>query len=109
MAAHEFGLLPKAPNPGKRFDRYEPRKYNCISLHDDLIEPLLPELTRYQMYFHSLRTPGMGLNYAGITLIPPEVSGALAALLAGRPGLEALVCLLAEAGQTGQFVIHFGI
>ena len=40
MATHEFGLLPEAPVPGRRYDDYEPEKYHCISVDDVWINPL---------------------------------------------------------------------
>ncbi len=30
MARHEFGIMPQPPEKGKRYDDYEPKKYNCI-------------------------------------------------------------------------------
>ena len=30
MAKHEFGIMMDAPQPGKRYDEYEPWKYDCI-------------------------------------------------------------------------------
>ena len=37
MAKHEFGIMESAPVNGKRYDEYEPKKYNCISVDDDHI------------------------------------------------------------------------
>ena len=31
MAKHEFGIMIDSPQPGKRYDKYEPEKYACIS------------------------------------------------------------------------------
>jgi len=38
MAKHEFGVMESAPVSGKRYDDYEPQKYNCISVDDVYIE-----------------------------------------------------------------------
>ena len=38
MAKHEFGIMIDAPQPGKRYDEYEPWKYACISVDDDYLE-----------------------------------------------------------------------
>ena len=35
LAKHEFGIMQDAPEPEKRYDEYEPRKYNCIAVDDD--------------------------------------------------------------------------
>lgn len=40
MATHEFGILPQAPAPGRRYDSYEPEKYRCISIDDEALAPL---------------------------------------------------------------------
>ncbi|WP_312648942.1 hypothetical protein [Aminipila sp.] len=72
MPRHEFGIMQSKPIKGVRFDRYEPEKYNCISINDDFIEPLLTELLHIDFYWHTIDVPGKGLAYFGITLIPPE-------------------------------------
>ena len=33
------------PIKGIRFDKYEPEEYNCISIDDDFVEPLLSKLS----------------------------------------------------------------
>ena len=38
MAKHEFGIMESAPIGGKRYDEYEPKKYNCIAIDDDYID-----------------------------------------------------------------------
>lgn len=43
MAKHEFGLMDNTPQRGKRYDEYEPQKYNCISAFKGKCE--LAELT----------------------------------------------------------------
>ncbi|HYE10263.1 MAG TPA: hypothetical protein VEF53_08785 [Patescibacteria group bacterium] len=45
MAKHEFGIFETEPEPGKRYDEYSPEKYDCITIHDDYIEPLLGQGT----------------------------------------------------------------
>ncbi len=37
LAKHEFGIIQNAPKQGKRYDGYEPQKYNCISVNDDYL------------------------------------------------------------------------
>ena len=31
MAKHEFGIMMDTPQPGKRYDKYEPQKYEVVS------------------------------------------------------------------------------
>ena len=73
MAKHEFGIMNVSPKPHERYDSYEPEKYNCISVHDDCIEPLLDKLEQIESYWHTLERPGKGLACYGITLIPPRI------------------------------------
>ncbi len=108
MAKHEFGILQTDPKPGQRFDHYEPERYRCISVDDDFIEPLLFQLDSIDFYWHSLDTPGKGLAYTGITLIPPSSLDSVIALLCHEE-LEELKRLLMYAKDQNKFVIHFGI
>ena len=45
MARHEFGIMQNAPEPRKRYDEYEPQKYNCMSVDDDYIEKIVANLS----------------------------------------------------------------
>ncbi len=111
MAKHEFGMMERAPLPGEQYDDYEPEKYCCISVHDDYIEPILLRLNSIDFFWHSLDMPGKGINYTGITLIPPSSMEAMRQVLtqAGAPELLPLYRLLAEARAKNKYVIHFGI
>ena len=109
MAKHEFGIMNVSPKPNERYDSYEPEKYNCISVHDDCIEPLLDKLEQIECYWHTLERPGKGLAYYGITLIPPSSMESIIELLEGDPGTDGLRNLLLKAKEEGKYVIHFGI
>lgn len=106
---HEFGIMERAPGPGERYDDYEPWKYRSVAVSDDWIEPLLPKLMAADCFWHTLDQPGKGLDYAGVTLIPPASLGVVRQVMQGFPALAPLRKLLAEAEAAGQFVIHFGI
>ena len=81
MAVHEFGILPRDPVPGERYDTYEPERYRCVAVDDAWAEPLAEKLTELPVYWHTLDQPGRGLAYCGITLIPPaSIPSILAAL-----------------------------
>lgn len=109
MAKHEFGIMKVAPRQNKRYDTYEPEKYDCISVHDDYIEPLLERLSQIDCYWHSLEHPEKNLAYCGITLIPPSSLKRFIELLEGTVGTEELISLLMKAKEDEKFVIHFGI
>ena len=44
LAKHEFGIMQIAPEKGKRYDEYEPQKYDCISVDDGYLEDQGEEL-----------------------------------------------------------------
>ena len=109
MAKHEFGILAETPRPGKIFDEYEPEKFNCISIDDDYIYPLLEQLSELLFYWHSIDVPGRSLAYCGITLIPPETAKAMLNITGQTNELNDLSDLLEKAVKAQVFVIHFGI
>ena len=110
MATHEFGIMQTAPRPGERYDNYEPEKYHCIAVHDDWIEPLMPQFEALSVFWPSLDWPEKGLNYCGITLIPPEELGKMADITRQMvPELFSLTLLLEEAAKRGKYVIHYGL
>ena len=109
MAAHEFGILPRAPRPGERYDAYEPEKYACVSVDDDWIWPLLEKLAGVPTYWHTTDRPETGLAYCGITLIPPASIPAFLAALEDAEVQPSLRALLERARAEGRFVIHYGL
>lgn len=109
MAKHDFGIMKIAPKLNERYDAYEPEKYDCLSVDDDYIEPLLEKLSIVDCYWHTLEQSGKGLAYCGITLIPPSSIGEFLGLIEGNIGTEELKSLLVKAKEDNHFVIHFGI
>ena len=98
-----------APKPGTRYDEYEPRKYRCISVDDDLVEPIDADLSNMECYWHTLDAPGKGLAYCGITLIPPHSIHAFIEVIRDNPALSDLLELLEQAQKEHKWVIHFGL
>ena len=109
MAKHAFGIMQKAPEPGKCYVDYEPRKYRCIFVHDDHVEKVVADWCGIDCYWHTLATPAKGLAYAGITLIPPTSVQALMAVIKDTDEWEGLKALLGKACAEDKWVIHFGI
>ncbi|MCI8443450.1 MAG: hypothetical protein HFG27_13150 [Provencibacterium sp.] len=109
MAAHEFGIMDRAPTLKERYERYEPEKYTPVRVEDELLAPLLPQLGELDFFWHSLERPAKGLAYTGITLISPAAMDGLLKILGSRPELDELRNLLLRAKAAGKFVIHFGI
>ena len=108
MAKHDFGIMQAEPKKGQRYDNYNPEEYNCISVDDDDILPLLEKLRGVKCFWHTLDRPGFGLAYYGITLIPPESFSAIIEMIWHNPNLSDLMDLLLEAENTKKYVIHFG-
>lgn len=109
MPAHEFGIMDKPPKVHRRYDSYEPQKFNCISVNDDYIMPLLEKLTLLKTYWHTLDRAEIGLAYYGITLIPPESLDTFIDLIYNKSELSDLTTLLIKARDSDSYVIHFGI
>lgn len=112
MAKHEFGIMENAPKPCQRFDDYEPEKYrHIVSVPDACIEPLLTELQSIRTFSHTLGRPACGLEYCGVTLIPPQALPAMTAILESRkiPAYHELIALLRQAEEKQCWVIHFGL
>lgn len=109
MPKHDFGTMPKAPKKGTRYDDYEPERYGCITVHDDIIETIDGLLCDIPMFWHTTDTAGKGLAYCGVTLIPPDASRSMLEVLPEQAELNELRELLETACAMGKWVIHFGI
>ncbi len=111
MAKHEFGIMQNNPASEERFDSYEPQKYNCISVDDDFMEPIMTELQSIDCYWHSLQRAEKGLAYCGITLIQPESMELFISilLLQNKEEYSKLICLANQARENKKYLIHFGI
>ncbi len=109
MADHKFGIMQTAPNKGKRYDDYEPQKYNCISVNDDYLEDIAASLSDIDFYRHTLDISGKGIAYCGITLIPPTSIPEIISVIDSIFELTELKELLNKAYIEDKWVIHFGI
>ncbi len=109
MAKHKFGMMPHAPQNSVRYDEYEPKRYRCIGVEDDIIETVDPLFCEIPMFWHTTDVPGKGLTYCGITLIPPDASRKMLEVLPENSELNQLRTLLKTAYTSEQWVIHFGI
>ncbi len=111
MASHEFGIMKTMPRGDENFQSYEPEKYGCISIDDEHIENLVSEFEDIVTYWHRLSWKMTGLNYIGITLIPPKSCGALSEIFKAQksPVYDELCGLLDKAKAQEKFVIHYGL
>ena len=108
---HEFGIMQEDPSDKERFDTYEPQKYNCIEVNDDIIEPILMDLQEVNCYWHTLQIEKGGLAYYGITLIPPKSMDVFINILSlqKKEDYISLILLANQAKKHGKYIIHFGI
>ena len=109
MARHEFGIMQSVPKPRKRYDEYEPQKYNCISVDDDYLEIIGANLNNVDFYWHTLDVLAKGIAYTGITLVPPTSIEPFISAIKGIAELNHLKALLENALAENKWVIHFGL
>lgn len=109
LAKHEFGIMQNDPKQGKRYDKYEPQKYNCISVNDDYLENIIVNFNNIDFYWHTLDVKGKGLAYCGITLIPPMSIQPFIDVIKNVSDLSDLKELSEKALKENKWIIHFGI
>lgn len=109
MSKHEFGIMESAPISGQRYDQYEPKKYNCISIDDYYIEGIQEQLLIFDSFCHTIDISMKGLNYIGITLIPPASLDAFLMVIGNGSEYEELRNLLIDAKNRSKYVIHYGL
>lgn len=111
----EFGIIDHI-DPLKNYgDSYEPEKYGCIAICDDVINEWWDDLISMKSYFHCLSREETALARWGVTLIPPESLNLLINVIQTKTSddykedaLE-IVELLVKAKAQGKFVIHYGV
>jgi len=118
LAKHEFGIIDFFEE-NKWYSDYEPEKYSCISVSDDLIEELIikynQELTAIKTYFQITTQPGNGLDYHGVTLIPPESLRQFREIIVKANDhyqsqeLKLLIEKISDAISKNKYLIHYGI
>lgn len=118
MAKHEFGIVDEIMY-NVRYDFYEPEEYSCISVDDDFIDEMLhnyyEDFQKMKAYAHTTSYPIRGLNYIGITLIPPESLQQFSNIVTSAnkhyksQQLQLLLDKISKAMRDNKFLIHFGI
>ena len=114
MPAHEFGII-EFINKHKDYSHYCPKKYNCLSVDDDIILPLMEKLNIMQTYYHNLNRSEYGLAYYGVTLIPPNSLKYFQDVLLKEKSLKnskdlnQLISLVMIAIEKNKYLIHYGI
>ena len=118
VAKHEFGIIDFFEE-NKWYSKYEPEKYDCISVNDDLIGELTirynEELMAIKTYFQVTTQPGNGLDYYGVTLIPPKSLIQFRDVIIKANSqyqsqeLQALIEMITDAIKKDKYLIHYGI
>lgn len=111
---HEFGILDDLDKQ-KNYIHYEPHKYNCICVDDDIILSLHKHLSTMKTYFHSFSRSEFGLAYCGITIIPPESLSLFYVIVTSSEyfkksvELNELASKITQAIEEKKYIIHFGV
>ena len=118
MAKHDFGIIEKFEDD-MWYSDYEPEKYNCISVSDELIDEViikyLKELGHLKTYFHVKKHPALGLDYCGTTIIPPSSLKEFKKIIMRANKqfksneLDKLIRKINIAIKENKYVIHYGI
>lgn len=109
---HEFGIIRNFSEKNiKSYAEYEPEKYNCISVHDDDIAPVMRKLTDIDTINPCIPENYKGLCHYGITVIPDISCGKFADILEAEKNsaFYELIRLLRSAADSHNYVIHYGI
>ena len=88
MTPIEFGIIDKIDND-KEYIKYEPEKYNCVTIDDDIyIDDWWEDLSKMRTYFGDLNTPNVSLDRHGVTLIPPESLSIFETIVSNDPRIK---------------------
>jgi hypothetical protein len=111
---HEFGII-NVINKQKNYSDYNPQKYNCISVDDDIINSLIKPLSIMKTYFHSIKRPEYGLDHWGVTIIPTESLSMFYEVIVSSSyfkksvELNELAILIRKAMEEKKYMIHYGV
>jgi len=115
---HDFGIIDSFEED-KWYSIYEPDKYNCVAVSDELIAEVLAkhkeELSAIRTYYQVKTQPGTGLDYCGVTLIPPESLSRFRDVIikafndTKAEELQRLIDKISEAIKENKYVIHYGL
>lgn len=116
MIKTEFGIIEKIDEKQNYDDEYEPEKYHCVYIDDDVyINDWWDKLMLMKTYFHNLNRPSYGLDRWGVTIIPPESLATFQDIVISDKRInedEHLVELantIQEAIDRQKYMIHYGV
>ncbi|MGL5352694.1 MAG: hypothetical protein ACRDA5_05145 [Clostridium sp.] len=119
---NEFGIIDNIKSIKKINEDgcalYEPKKYKCIYISDDIVNVLFEEFKLMKTYFHNLNREELGLDHHGVTIIPPESLAQFQDIIMKTKDFkntEELVeltefsILILKAIREKKHIIHYGI
>ncbi len=111
----QFGIIDKFEKDKDYSLEYEPQKYSCVAIEDDILNDWWNELIIIKTYFHSYNQPNFALARWGVTLIPPESLEAFYTIVSAdrrsksSKEIIALLTLFRKAISENKYVIHYGV
>ena len=111
---YKFGIIDNHKNLSIYID-YEPKKFNCFSVDDNVVSDLMEQLLIMKTYFQTFNRPACGLAYHGTTIITPESLSLFCDIvisssrLKKSADLQELVLIIIRAIKEEKHMIHFGI
>lgn len=115
MIKTEFGIIDEI-DLKKDYSDYEPEKYNCVYIDDDIyINDWWEQLTAMKTYYHNMNRPELALDRWGVTLIPPESLPIFQDSVISDHRIKTdshlieLANKIAEAIDKQKFMIHYGV
>jgi hypothetical protein len=111
----EFGIIDEFKKDKDYSVEYEPQKYNCIAIDDNILNDWWTELILIKTYFNSYSRPNFALARWGVTLIPPESLEDFYNIVSkdkrskSSKELIDLMILLRKAISENKFIIHYGV
>ncbi|MBU5677677.1 hypothetical protein KQI88_14745 [Alkaliphilus sp. MSJ-5] len=115
---HEFGIIDCLEEYDE--DKYEPEKYNCVSVDDDFLGEIYHarfknKIKKLETFAHNTNRPFKDLAYYGITLIPPKFLKYFLDIIVEEnvkhksKELEMLIEKISTAIKENKWMIHYGI
>lgn len=115
---HQFGIIDCIEEYIE--DKYEPEKYNCISIDGELIDEIYykgfgDKMKKLETFAHNLNRPYKDLAYYGTTLIPPTSLKHFLNIIneeninCESEEFKKLISIINEAIKEEKYIIHYGI
>lgn len=111
----EFGIINEFDKGKDYSEVYEPQKYNCVAIDDDILNDWWNKLTSIKTYFHCYSRPNFALDRWGVTLIPPESLEDFYNIVStdkrskSSKELINLMQLIRKTISDNKYVIHYGV